>query len=59
MHGQTRPVTVTLEKIGSNANRVGFEGLLEIKRSEFGVIGIPGLSDEVRLIVAFQGQKSQ
>ena len=59
LHGQTKPVTATLEKIGSNASRVGFEGVFDIKRSDFGVTGIPGLSDEVRLIVAFQGQKQQ
>ena len=59
MHGQTKPVTATLEKIGSNASRVGFEGTLDIKRSDFGVTGVQGLSDEMRLIVAFQGQKQQ
>jgi hypothetical protein len=33
--------------------------VLEIKRSDFGITGVQGLSDEVRLIVAFQGQKGQ
>ena len=59
LHGQTKPVTATLEKIGSNASRVGFEGTFDIKRSDFGITGVQGLSDEVRLIVAFQGQKQQ
>jgi polyisoprenoid-binding protein YceI len=57
MHGQTKPVTATLEKIGAANNRIGFEGILEIKRSDFGIKGVLGVGDEVRLIIAFEGVK--
>lgn len=36
MHGQTRPVTIAMEKIGSNGTIIGFEGKTEVKRSDFG-----------------------
>lgn len=57
MHGVTKPVTATLEKIGSSADRVGFEGTMEVKRSDFGMKGMQGVSDEVRIIIAVQGVK--
>ena len=57
LHGVTKPVTLNLEKTGGNAERVGFEGTMDIKRSDFGIKGVQGISDEVRLIVAFQGVK--
>jgi polyisoprenoid-binding protein YceI len=57
MHGQTKPVTAVLEKIGAANNRMGFEGVFEVKRSDFGIKGVQGVGDEVRLIVAFQGVK--
>jgi len=59
MHGQTKPVTATLEKIGGNDRRVGFEGVFEVKRSDFGIKGVQGIGDDVRLIVAFQGEKAK
>jgi polyisoprenoid-binding protein YceI len=59
MHGQTKPVTATLEKIGSAGGRVGFEGTFDVKRSDFGIKGVQGVGDEVRLIIAFEGQKQQ
>lgn len=55
MHGQTKPVTAVLEKIGSAGNRIGFEGVMEVKRSDFGIQGVQGVADEVRLIIAFEG----
>jgi len=48
-----------LEKIGAGNGRVGFEGVLEVKRSDFGIKGVQGVGDEVRLIVAFEGVKPQ
>ena len=57
LHGQTKPVTAILEKTGAANNRVGFEGVFDIKRSDFGMKGVQGVSDEIRLIVAFQGVK--
>ena len=43
MHGQTRPVTATLEKIGAG--------------NDFGIKGVQGVGDDVRLIIAFEGVK--
>jgi len=57
MHGQTKPVTATLEKIGSGGGRIGFEGVMEVKRSDFGIKGVQGVGDEVRVIIAFEGVK--
>ena len=57
MHGQARPVTATVEKIGSGGNRIGFEGAMEVKRSDFGVKGVQGVGDDVRVIIAFEGVK--
>ena len=57
MHGVTKPVAMTLEKIGSSADRIGFEGLMDVKRSDFGIKGVQGVGDEVRLTIAFEGVK--
>jgi polyisoprenoid-binding protein YceI len=57
MHGVTKPVKTTLEKIGSDGKRIGFEGTMDVKRSDFGIQGVQGVSDEVRLIIAFEGLK--
>jgi polyisoprenoid-binding protein YceI len=57
LHGVTKPVTLTLEKIGSANNRTGFEGVMEVKRSDFGIKGVQGVADGVRLIIAFEGIK--
>ena len=57
LHGVTKPVTMSLEKTGANKDRVGFEGVMDIKRSDFGMKGVQGVSDEIRLTVAFQGVK--
>ena len=59
LHGVTKPVTMSLEKTGAAKDRVGFEGTMDIKRSDFGMKGVGGVSDEVRLIAAFQGVKKQ
>jgi len=57
LHGVTKPVTATLERIGSAGNRTGFEGVMEVKRSDFGIKGVQGVADQVRLIIAFEGVK--
>jgi polyisoprenoid-binding protein YceI len=57
LHGQTKPVTMMLEKIGSANNRTGFEGIMEIRRADFGIKGVAGVGEEVRLIIAFEGVK--
>jgi polyisoprenoid-binding protein YceI len=57
MHGQTRPVTIVLDKIGSKGDLIGFEGRAEVKRSDFGIKGVQGVADEVQLTIAFEGKK--
>jgi polyisoprenoid-binding protein YceI len=60
LHGVTKPVTVTLEKLGtgkdpSGGTRVGFETIFTIKRSDFGMNFMPGgVGDEVKLMVALE-----
>ncbi len=58
----SRPITITLKKIGEGETRsgyrAGFEGEITIKRGDFGMNfmqGPGGLGDEVRLIIAFEG----
>ena len=61
LHGVAKPVTATLTFVGSGKGmagetRAGFEGTLEIKRSDFGMNQLlPAVGDEVRLIVSLEG----
>lgn len=63
LRGVTKPLTVTLsvseEKQGMRGGAVrGVETTFTIKRSEFGMTsGIPGVSDEVTLMVSLQNAK--
>ena len=59
--GKTRPLTVTLKRIGAGKDpwggyRTGFETSFTIKRSEFGMTEMLGpIGDEVYLTVAVEG----
>lgn len=58
--GVTKPLTVTVKNTGTGEARgkklAGMETTFTIKRSEFGsTYGIPGISDEVELIVSLEG----
>jgi polyisoprenoid-binding protein YceI len=61
LHGVTKPVTVTVDKLGtgkdpSGATRAGFESIFTIKRSDFGMNFMQGgVGDEVRLMIALEG----
>jgi polyisoprenoid-binding protein YceI len=61
LHGVTKPVELTLMHTGSAKGRdgaelAGVETTFTIKRSDFGIKGmIPGVGDEVTLIVALEG----
>ena len=65
MHGVTKSVTVRMEKTGGGKDawgmfRVGFEGTMTIKRSDFGMkygLDNGALGDEVRLTLAFEGAR--
>lgn len=63
LHGVTKPVTIKMKKLGQgkdpwNNVRVGFEGKLVIKRSQYGIKGMPGAAGEnVELILAVEGIK--
>ena len=63
LHGVTKPVTVTIEKVGQSNNpqfgeRVGFYTMFTVKRSDFGMSGMQPMSgDEVELAVAFETAK--
>jgi polyisoprenoid-binding protein YceI len=59
LHGVTKPVTVKMTKTGQGSMRgktiVGFEGTLEIKRTDFGVgKPPPGLADEVKMTISVE-----
>lgn len=61
--GVTKPVTVQAELVGSGTDmkgtsRCGFDALLKIKRSDFGVSAfLPAVGDEVTLMIAIEGIK--
>ena len=63
LHGVTKDVTVAMEKTGEGKGRageslIGFEGVLQIKRSEYGMNYGPGaLGDDVRLIIAIEAMR--
>ena len=61
IHGVTKPVTMRIEKIGEGEGpygkwRIGFQGVMDIKRSEFGMTNMIGpVGDDVRVILCFEG----
>lgn len=58
VHGQTKPITVKLEKTGESGKKVGFETVFTIKRSDFGMtFGAPGIGDEVRIMMGLEADK--
>ncbi len=65
LHGVKKEITVTLVKTGAGpgpggAQRVGFETVFEIKRSDFGMsFMLDGLSDDVRITVALECVQQQ
>ncbi len=60
LHGVTKPITVTLRKLGEATNRqgkamVGMETEFTIKRSDYGMTNMVGpVGDEVHLVVSFE-----
>jgi polyisoprenoid-binding protein YceI len=64
MHGESKPVTVVMEHVGSgpfqmdDSYRTGFHGTLTVDRTEFGVDHMAGkISNEVELIASIEGKK--
>jgi polyisoprenoid-binding protein YceI len=63
LHGVTKPITVTIEKVGASNNpqfgdRVGFITTFKVKRSDFGMSGMTNMiGDEVELAAAFETKK--
>jgi polyisoprenoid-binding protein YceI len=61
VHGQTQPLTVKLERIGTGKDpfggtRTGVETTFVIKRSDYGMKFMVGpIADEVRITVALEG----
>jgi polyisoprenoid-binding protein YceI len=61
IHGQTKPLTIKLEKTGQGKGQqgeiVGFETAFTLKRSDFGITYMPdGLSDEVKMMVSIEAK---
>jgi polyisoprenoid-binding protein YceI len=62
MHGQTKPTTAVVEITGKGEfppgkHRAGVEATLNVKRSDFGMKAMPGLSDDVRIIASLEAVK--
>ena len=63
IHGQTKPITVTMERVGAADTkmmgyRVGYAGEFTIKRSDFGMSKmLDALGDEVTIMFGLESQK--
>src|SRR4051812_24103969 len=62
IHGQTKPLTVTLERIGTAdtqmGHRTGFAGEFTIKRSDFGMTKmLDMLGDDVTIMIGLEAAK--
>jgi polyisoprenoid-binding protein YceI len=61
LHGQTKPITITLEKTGASSKmgqRTGWLSTFTVKRSDFGMSFMPdAISDEIELTVATEAVK--
>lgn len=62
VRGVTKPITVTLEHVGTNSGprgtKTGFDGQFTINRQDFGVAYMPqGIGDEVTIFVALEADK--
>jgi polyisoprenoid-binding protein YceI len=62
IHGQTKPITVTLERVGAAdtkmGSRVGYAGEFTIKRSDFGMSKMTDmLGDEVTIMLGLESVK--
>jgi polyisoprenoid-binding protein YceI len=61
LHGVTKTITTHVDYIGTGKGmkgeqRIGFETSFTIKRSDFGISGLPGaVGDEVRITLAVEG----
>ncbi len=61
LHGVTKPVSLTLDLVGAGvfpmdkSYRAGFEGTLDIKRSDYDMKNMLGpVGDDLRLIIAVE-----
>lgn len=60
--GTKKPLTVTVKKVGEGKDpwggyRIGFETSFVLKRSDFGIKGVPGVGDDVAVTFAIEGVK--
>ncbi|CAN5557206.1 YceI family protein [soil metagenome] len=64
LHGVTKPITVTIERVGASNNpkfgdRVGFISTFTVKRTDFGMSGMTDMiGDEVEITAAFETTKA-
>jgi polyisoprenoid-binding protein YceI len=61
MHGVTKSITVPLKKTGESQTqmgyRTGWETQVDLKKSDYGIKGVPGVGDEVHLTISFEAVK--
>ncbi len=63
LHGVTKPLTVTVTRIGTGPGmkgetRTGLESMFTVKRSDFGMTNmIPAVGDEITLVIAIEAIK--
>ena len=61
LHGVTKSITVPLKKTGESQTqmgyRTGWQAEVDLKRSDYGIKGVPGVGDDVHLIISFEAVK--
>ena len=63
LHGVTKTITVPIEKTGEGDTkmmgyRTGWEAQVDLKRSDYGINGMPGgIGDDVHLVISFEAVK--
>ena len=64
LHGVTKSITVPLKKTGEGDTkqmgyRTGWEAVVDLKRSEYGMTGLQGpVGDDVHLVISFEAVKA-
>jgi polyisoprenoid-binding protein YceI len=62
LHGVTKTITVQMKKTGEAQTqmgyRTGWEAMHDLKRSDYGMTGLPGVvGDDIHLIISFEAVK--
>ena len=61
LHGVTKSIIVPLKKTGESQTqmgyRTGWQAEVDLKKSDYGIKGVPGVGDDVHLVISFEAVK--